>query len=346
MRVSIVIVLFNSAEYIVPCIESLVASEHKDIELVMVDNGSTDGSARLARETSERVGLPCSISMLGRNRGFARANNFGFRACTGDIVLLLNPDTEVYPDTIGSLARQFEDPTVGIGGCKVFYPDRETLQHAGGYIRDNALTMHFGVGEKDDGSYEELRDVAYVTGAALAIRRDLLERFGGLDPGFYPAYFEEADLCVNTMRSGSRVVYLPGARIVHHESTTTGKFTSRYYYLYHRNRIRFLLKDFSWSFLLGRALPMEREWMGLIKPWEQAVPLIMAYLLNIVGLPRTLLARRRVEKVVAEPRLDFTYSSLSGLPPEYALGEVERSAEEKAASASVLSPVNPRPGQL
>lgn len=67
--------------------------------------------------------------------------------------------------------------------------------------------------------------------------------------------------------------------------------------------------------------------MGLIEPWEQAVPLIMAYLLNIVGLPRTLLARHRVEKAVAKPRLDFTYASLSGLPPEYALGAVESSTE-------------------
>ncbi len=318
--VSIIVVLYNSARYIEACFRSIAGSAYPAVELVAVDNGSRDGSAALARRIAKREGLDCRISVLGKNRGFARANNLGFDLANGEIILLLNPDTELYADTVDELVRAFDEETLGVAGCKIYYPDGLTLQHAGGYVRDNGLTMHFGVGEKDEGGYEELLDVAYVTGAALAVRRGVLEQLGGLDPGYYPAYFEEADLCVNAMRRGYRIVYVPRARLIHHESTTTGRFTWRYYYLYHRNRIRFLLKNFSWSFLLNRTLPMEREWLGLIDLKEQASPLRTAYTMNLMLLPRTLVARRRTEKRALVPRLDFTYPSLSGLPPERPLG--------------------------
>jgi len=307
-RVSIIIVLFNSADYIEACIESLRSVEYPNIELIMVDNGSQDGSARLAREAARRAGIECFLSVLGRNRGFARANNMGFALSTGGILLLLNPDTEVYPDTVTEIVRAFDDRSVGVCGCKIYDPDRQTIQHAGGYVRDNGLSMHYGVGEKDEGAYEELRDVMYVTGAALAVRRDIFERAGMLDPGYYPAYFEETDLCLSVRRMGHRVVYVPGARVMHHESTTTGKFTERYYYLYHKNRIRFLLKNFSWRFLLDRALPMEQRWTGMIAPEEQAIPLNKAYLANIAALPRTLVARRAADRRLRAPRIEDTVS--------------------------------------
>ena len=307
-RVSAIVVLFNSAEYIEACIGSLSAATYSDLEVILVDNASTDSSAELAREVADREGLSCSISVLKNNGGFARANNHGFELATGEIILLLNPDTELFPDAVEALANAFEDETIGVCGCKLYYPDRKTLQHTGGYVRDNGLSMHYGVDEPDEGQYEEMRDVAYVTGAALAVRRELFERVGMLDPGYYPAYFEETELCLSARRLGHRVVYVPGARVVHHEATTTGKFSERYYYLYHKNRIRFLLKNFSWSFLLYRSLPMEERWLGMIEAWEQAVPLNKAYLVNLASLPKILLARRRLERSLRAPRLENTVS--------------------------------------
>jgi len=310
-RVSIIIVLYNCADFIGPCIDSMQALSCDDVELVMVDNGSTDGSARLAREAADRAGIPCVISDLGGNRGFARANNRGFKLAGGDVVLLLNPDTEVYPDMVGELASAFEDESVGVCGCKVYYPDRKTLQHAGGWMRDNGLTMHYGVGEIDEGAYDEPRDCPYVTGCALAVRRDVFARAGMFDAGYYPAYFEEADLCLNVRRMGYRVVYVPGARVVHHESVTTGKFTQRYYYLYHKNRLRFLAKNFSLRFLLDRTLPMEQKWLGMIDPGDQSNPLNSAYLMNLLALPRTLFARLRNERRLRAPRIEDTVSHLN-----------------------------------
>jgi len=304
-----VVVLYNSAEYIEACLGSIAASRYPT-EIVMVDNASTDGSAMRARNSAERLGMDCVISVLQKNSGFARANDLGYGLAGGRIILLLNPDTELFDDTIEALVRAFEDPSIGIAGCKVFYPDRKTLQHAGGWVRDNALTMHYGVGEEDSGAWDDLTDVPYVTGAALAVRSDVFERAGELDAGFYPAYFEELDLCLHVRRLGYRVVYVPSARVVHHESVTTGKFTSRFYYLYHKNRVRFLLKNFSWRFLRDRSLPMERRWLGMISMEEQGRPLKKAYFVNALALPRTLIARWVTELRLKSPRLEDTSQEL------------------------------------
>jgi GT2 family glycosyltransferase len=308
--VSIIIVLYNSAEHIRPCMASLGKLEYRPFEVIMVDNGSVDDSPRIAREESSTSGLDCVVHQLARNRGFAAANNQGFHLASGEVLLLLNPDTEVFPDMVDELVNALREPNAAVAGCKIYYPDRKTIQHAGGYIRDNGLTMHYGADELDEGQYDEMKDTAYVTGAALAVTRDVFIRVGMLDEGYFPAYFEETDLCLRVRRLGYRVVYAPGARLVHYESTTTGKFTRRYYYLYHRNRIRFMLKNYSWSFLLDRALPMEQRWLDIITPWEQAVPLNKGYLVNIVNLPRTLLARRRMERILGAPRLEDTVSEL------------------------------------
>jgi GT2 family glycosyltransferase len=305
--VSVIIVLFNSADYIAPSLESLAATSYPHLEVILVDNGSDDGSLGKAREVASRCGLHTLASDLGHNRGFATANDEAFALSSGEIILLLNPDTELYPDTLTALVEAFDsDDSIGIAGCKLYHPDRKTLQHAGGFVRDNGLTMHYGADEPDEGQFDEMRDVPYVTGAALAIRRDVFVEAGLLDPGYYPAYFEETDLCLAVRRLGYRVVYVPSARLVHHESTTTTKYSEQFLYLYHRNRVRYLLKNYSWRFLLERALPFEQRWLGWITPEEQAGPLNKAYLVNLAMLPSTMIARLRRERALSSPRIEDT----------------------------------------
>ena len=310
-RVSMIIVLYNSAGYIVPCLESLARLEYGPVELIIVDNCSTDGSVPLARSTLADLGMEASFCLMPSNRGFAAANNRGVSLAGGDILLFLNPDTEAYPDMAGALVSAMDaDESIGVAGCKLYYPDRKTLQHVGGFIRHNGLTMHYGFDEEDTGQYESIKDVTYVTGAALAARRAVFLSSGMFDEGYFPAYFEETDLCLSVLRQGLRVVCVPGARLVHHESTTTGRFTRRYYYLYHKNRIRFVLKNFPWDFLLDKALPMEQRWLGMIEPWEQAIPLNQAYAVNLARLPWTLAARRRVTRALGPLPPDVTVAEL------------------------------------
>ncbi|MDD5447730.1 MAG: glycosyltransferase family 2 protein [Actinomycetota bacterium] len=309
--VSIIIVLYNSAEYIEKCIQSIGRLDYNPIEIILVDNASRDESVSVARRTLEECRIEhYHLIQLGRNAGFAAANNRGFELSSGEILFLLNPDTELYPDTLRELVRAFRDPSVGICGSKVYYPDGKTLQHAGGFVRDNGLAMHYGYAEEDKGQYDTLREVGYVTGAALSVRRDVFREAGGFDEGYHPAYFEETDLCLRVRRMGYKVVYVPTARVIHYESTTVGKFSERYLYLFHKNRIRFMLKNYSWHFLWNRALPMEEKWIGMIAPEEQAIPLNKAYIANIFKLPGTLLARRRMEEKLRAPRIEDNVSSL------------------------------------
>ncbi|MBU4241584.1 MAG: glycosyltransferase family 2 protein [Actinobacteria bacterium] len=296
--------------YIEPCLRSLATLKYSPFEVILVDNGSNDGSCTLARKVANDAGLDCVIRRLGANSGFASANNDGFKLSSGDITLLLNPDTEVFPDTLDRLVSAFEEDDVGIAGCKLYYPGGKIIQHAGGFVRDSGLTMHYGVGEEDMGQYEEPKNVMYVTGAALAARRDVFERVGMFDPGYSPAYFEDVELCLNARRLGYRVAYIPEARVIHHESTTIRKFSERYYYLYHRSRIRFLLKNFSLEFLMKRALPMEKRWLAMRAPEEHAMPIIKAYLANLAMLPLTLISRWRNNRLTGKRRIEDTVSTL------------------------------------
>lgn len=309
--VSIIIVLYNSADYIEACLESISRLDYGPMELVLVDNDSSDGSASIARECARASGITsCLISRLERNRGFAAACNHALSLSDGGLLLMLNPDTEVYPSMVTELVDTFESESIGIAGCKVLYPGGEVIQHAGGFVRDNGLAMHYGYNEEDEGQHDALADVPYVTGAALMVRRDVFTRAGMLDEGYFPAYFEETELCLKARRLGYRVVYVPGARVIHYESTTTGKFSPRYLYLFHKNRIRYMLKNYSVRFLFERALPFEQMYLDALEAEEQLAPLGKAYLANLAILPRTLIARWRMERLLGCERIEDTVCEL------------------------------------
>ena len=261
--VSVVVLTFNSADYIGPCLASLAAQTQRDIELVIVDNASSDSTLERTRSAASKHGLSPRIVALGANAGCAGGNNEGWRAARGSIVVFLNPDTEAAPGFVAELVaplqgRHDEVPLVGITGARILYPGTRTLQHAGGTIMPNGMTNHIGAGETDEGQYSEARDVDYVTGAGFAVRRDLLEQLGGFDEDYYPAYFEEVDLCTRARRLGRRVQYVPSALLYHHESVSLEADSPAFRRLYQRMRIRYCLKNFGVRWWLRRAGPSRR----------------------------------------------------------------------------------------
>lgn len=285
-RCAVVVVNYNAGELLSACVESVGRQTHPDVELVVVDNASHDGSAQACQKT--HPGLRVLASPV--NLGFAGGTNLGIRETRGEVVLLLNPDAVAAPDLCAVVVeRLLADPGIGVLGAKIYDPDWKTIQHAGGLMRDNALTDHVGRGEEDHGQYDAPIEPAYVTGAAFAMRRDVIGEVGLLDPGYVPAYFEEADLCFRVRRAGYRVVYEPRARVAHHEGTASGKFSDRFFYYYHRNRLRFVLRQYGRREIVTRFLPSELDWMRRHMPPEQARPLARAYAANAARLPLTLL---------------------------------------------------------
>lgn len=283
---SVVVVDYNAGKLLTACVRSLAAQDYPSVEVIVVDNSSHDGSAEACRHAFPDV----HYIRAPRNLGFAGGTNLGVKHARGSVLLLLNPDTEAAPDLVRVVVeRLLSDAAVGVVGAKVYDPGWTTIQHAGGIVHANALTDHVGRGEEDRGQLDEPRDCAYVTGAALAIRREVLERVGLLDPWYRPAYFEETDLCYRVRRTGLRVVYEPRARLIHHEGTASGKFSQRFFYLYHRNRLRFVVRNYAVGDLLRTFAPAEWRWMRQSLPPEQRRPLLHAYATNVVRLPLTVL---------------------------------------------------------
>ena len=320
-KVAAIVLSYNGAKVVGACLESLFKSSYQNLEVIVVDNGSTDGTASLVRERFPRARL---IS-TGKNLGFAGGNNIGIAATDADIVILLNDDTTIEPDAIDAIVRfAGSDPDVGIVGCKILYPDGKTIQHAGGAVLPNGLTRHYGYGELDNGQFDRVFDVAYVTGAAIAIKREVLDRLGLLDAGYFPIYFEEVEFCERARRLGYRVVYLPRAVVYHYESQVTVKASFGFFFRYHLGRLRYVLKNFTVSRLIGFAKE-ELRWLYRTGLREQGRPLAAAYLRTFLKLPMILWARHRdwvrarVNPRIVKGAIDFAesalYNQLEGFSP-------------------------------
>jgi GT2 family glycosyltransferase len=276
--ISIVIVTWNGIDYVDECVNSVLEDDYERIELIVVDNGSSDGTLE---HVKARYGSGATIIENSRNLGFTRAVNQGISSSSGEVIFLLNQDAVIEKGVLKNLVRVLQEETIAIAGCKILHMDGRTLQHAGGILHDNGLTDHFGAGEIDKGQHDEDRDVVYVTGAAFAFKRALTDLTGGFDTRYSPAYFEELDFCYNASRMGYRIRYVHSALARHHESTSTGKFSLRFYYLYHRNRLRFILKHFSAGYFVTHFRRFEWNWLKENAPKEQYLPLTLAYLRNM-----------------------------------------------------------------
>ena len=275
LTVSAIIVSYNSEKYIHQCLDALLQSGYRIKEVVVVDNASKDSSSSIVERFFPRVRLVRN----SRNLGFAGGCNLGLGQVSGQVVAFVNPDVIVRPSWLGELMKVMaEDPSVAIVGGKLLYADHPTIQHAGGFLHyPLALADHYGYGQPDDGRWDELRDVEYVTGAALAVRRQVLDALSGFDERFSPAYFEETDLCWRARKAGFKVVYAPKAVGIHYETTSTGKDSYNYYYYYHLNRLRFVLKNYTRQQLLKDFFPAELNRLKLVCPEAEKRALDAAY---------------------------------------------------------------------
>lgn len=242
-------------------------------EVIVVDNGSSDGLGDYVAQAWPDVKLVRSP----RNLGFAGGNNLGILNATGDVVVLLNDDTEPHEDWLAPLEAAFRaHPKLGVAGCQLLYPGGERIQHLGGIVHANGLTDHVSWGEEADDASREPIWCDYATGAAMAVRRSVFAEVGTLDEGFFPIYFEEVDFCERARRAGWRCAVIPDSRVVHHESQTTGRFSPFFLRTYHRNRVRYLLKNRRGRDLL-RALRAEARWMAQHRPWDNLWPCALAW---------------------------------------------------------------------
>lgn len=286
--VSIIIPNYNGEKTIKDCLQSIYLLDYSKFEVILVDDASMDNSISVIHEFSHRL----RIIKNTVNRGFARTINRGIRESKGEVVVLLNMDTVVKKDWLSELVKVLiSDERIAIVGSKILDPDDKTIQHAGGLIRDNALTVHIGRGEIDNGQYNRIREVDYICGASLGFRKSLLRDIGYLEEDYSPLYYEDTDLAFRARKKGYKVVYVPDSILVHNENFSTGGLTAKFYYFYHKSRIRFALKNYSPKYLFRGFLKAEIIWFKAFQPKEFKIQLIKAYFVNFLSLPRLVLFR-------------------------------------------------------
>lgn len=212
-RVSVILVLYNQAELTFHCLQSLLREADAGIEVIIVDNGSTDATGELLDRLDG-----VTVIRSPENLHFLRGVNRGAKEASGANILLLNNDTRLAPGALdAALARLDEEPDLGAVGGPIVLLDG-TLQEAGSIIYRDGACQGFGRGrDPGEAEFRFRRDVDYCSGAFLMVRRALWERLGGFDEAFAPAYYEETDLCMRIRAAGFRVGYEPRARITHVE---------------------------------------------------------------------------------------------------------------------------------
>ncbi|MCB9472843.1 MAG: glycosyltransferase [Candidatus Delongbacteria bacterium] len=216
-RLSIVIPVYNQCELTRACLESIRRQTSGDVEIVVVDNGSTDGTRELLASQPDILVVHHPL-----NLGFARACNAGVRQASGELVVLLNNDTVVQAGWDLPLRHELADPITGIVGLRLLYPDG-TVQHAGVVFNNEGLPWHVFRGLPGlSAPVMRRRELSAVTGACLAMRRELYLNMHGLDENFVNCY-EDIDLCLRVRDAGYRIVYNPDGSVLHFEGRSEGR---------------------------------------------------------------------------------------------------------------------------
>ena len=252
--VSVIVTNYNGLSFLKGCFDSLLASASPDTELLMVDNGSTDESVAFMERHYPRVRIIKSATNLSYSGG----NNLGIRHARGQYVVLLNNDTEVTPGWLEPLLDEFgSDERIAACQPKVLsMTNRKAFEYAGAaggfmdrlgypFLRGRV----FDTVEEDVGQYQSAVDLFWTSGAAMAIRRDVLDEAGMLDEDFV-LHMEEIDLCWRLHLLGYRMRVRTDAVIYHYGGGTLGREQASKMYYNHRNSVFMLLKNYSLARLL------------------------------------------------------------------------------------------------
>lgn len=221
--VSIVIPVYNQFPFTYNCLRTIAAEcAGMEYEVILADDNSTDETCRITEKVSGLI-----ISRNAENQRFLRNCNNAAQLARGKYVMFLNNDTEVQPEWLQSLCETIEaDDSIGMVGSKLIYANGQ-LQEAGGILWADGSAWNYGHGDDPEKSeYNYVKEVDYISGCSMMIRRSLWEEIGGFDERFVPAYCEDSDLAFEVRAHGYKVIYQPKSVVVHHEGISNGTDTS------------------------------------------------------------------------------------------------------------------------
>lgn len=260
MRLSIIIVSWNTRDLLLQCLKSVAADvetlPYSDVEILVVDNASTDGTVEAVRQHFPQV----HIIKNGHNVGFAQANNQAIGQSQGCYVLLLNPDTEVRPGALKTLFDFMEaEPQIGLVGAQLLnangslqtscYPAPTLLRELWRLFHLDSLRP-YGTYRMEDWNRLQPRKVEALLGACLFIRRQVLDKVGLLDEGYF-MYSEEIDLCYRVAQAGWPIYWVPQAKIVHYGGQSTQQVPTKMFLHLYGSKLRYFRKHYGRSAALA-----------------------------------------------------------------------------------------------
>lgn len=293
---SVVIPNWNGKRFLATCLGALQQQTLPDIEVIIVDNASTDGSQAYIKAEYPNVRL----IELDNNRGFTGACNIGMEAARAEIIALLNNDTEADKDWAAQIAGAFEaHPEAGIVASKMLlFDQRDRFHTAGDFFTTDGRAGNRGAWQVDCGQYDRGEYVFSACGGAAAYRQSMLNAVGMLDDDFF-FLLEDVDLAWRAQLAGYRVWYTPSAIVYHHLSATGGGATASYYD--GRNGIWLIIKNVPAPLLrrYGRQIAARqaklawdaaRSWRG-----PEARARLRGMLAGLRAIPDAWAKRRRVQ---------------------------------------------------
>lgn len=248
---SVIVLNWNGKHFLETCLAALRRQTFRDFETVLVDNGSEDGSAEYVRTQFPEVRLIA----LNRNLGFAGGNIAGYEQARGELIVLLNNDTEADPRWLEEMHKASLDfPASGSFASKMLYFDeRNRIDNCGFGLTAAGLSVDLGRGELDGPAWAQARQVFGGCAGAVAYRRSMLQDIGFLDPDFFMTY-EDVDLSFRAQLRGYQCSFVPGAIVYHRYRATMTKYPARQTFFSQRNIEFVYLKNMPFLLML-RSIP-------------------------------------------------------------------------------------------
>jgi GT2 family glycosyltransferase len=304
------VVNWNRRELLRACLESLTRQADVSFEIIVVDNGSSDGSADLAANE-----FGARVIRNSENRGFCAANNQGIAAARGEFVALLNNDAEAEPGWLAALHRACSKRSgIGMAASKILvWEDPRRIDKAAHLIFPDGQNRGRGSGALDTGQFDREEEALWPDGCAAMYRTEMLRQIGGFDEDFF-AYGDDAELGLRARIVGWTCVYAPDAVVRHHRGSTMGKGSAKRLALIERNRVLLATKLFPWSLLwlnpiyfamrllaglamAGRNAGDTSHFPGLRGKWQMASAIVSGDFAALRLIPKMLRKRAEMARI-------------------------------------------------
>jgi GT2 family glycosyltransferase len=308
-QMSLIILSWNGIDLLRRCLTSVKSQTFRDFEVIVVDNGSSDGTDEMLRSSYPEA----RVVRNAENQGFCAGNNQAIRIATGDCIFLLNNDAELAPECLAKMAEAVElDPEFGMFATRIMMYDRPNVFDSTGLlVYPDGVCRSRGWLEKDVGQYDEPEEVLGPNGCAALYRRAMLDDVGLFDERYF-AYLEDLDLAFRGQLRGWKCRYVPDAVVLHKKSMTSGYHSAFKAHLVERNRLFNSIKLFprrllilSPFYTLARYIAqavaaiagkgISSSFVRDYSHWQLLGILLRSYAAAIVALPELWRERREIQ---------------------------------------------------